>query len=458
MQTEAIFNNITERIRQELIDAKSSIIIAVAWFTNKTLFDTLLQKANEGCSVSLIISNDKINKNSSNNFSLLNTVNSYIYEIGDGDKDLMHNKFCVIDNRVVITGPFNWSYKAETNFENIVITYDDFSLAEQFIQEFHNIRTKYFPNEDAPEEVLPLSKVLKRLEIIKHYIVLEDLDDLKREVQKMKVFSFNPLIQEIIINIENKSYASAIKQIQEFVNRHKQLALWNNPEISALKLEINILENQLNAFANEKIEVDKKLYEFENKHYRVLGDLIVKILRLRKLKFKDENEKFKEAEKDEKEYNEQYKVEKGKNIFDISIKERKLLKKKWREASFLCHPDKLINEEPKVKLEAEAVFKDLNEAYSKNDLVLVSEILKNLKSDKLIFLKKSQITEKERLKSTINSLKRKIEEIQREIIQIRESETYKLIENIEDLNEYFNNQKVLLEKELELLIKETKDT
>jgi phosphatidylserine/phosphatidylglycerophosphate/cardiolipin synthase-like enzyme len=33
----------------------------------------------------------------------------------------MHNKFCVIDGQAVITGSFNWSYKARQNHENITI-------------------------------------------------------------------------------------------------------------------------------------------------------------------------------------------------------------------------------------------------------------------------------------------------------------------------------------------------
>ena len=48
----------------------------------------------------------------------------------------MHHKFCVIDHDVVITGSYNWGYKAENKSENIVVTSDDSSLAEQFIQEF----------------------------------------------------------------------------------------------------------------------------------------------------------------------------------------------------------------------------------------------------------------------------------------------------------------------------------
>ena len=135
MQTEAVFENIAERIQQEINKAQKSIFIAVAWFTNKNLYNELVNKAKAGCRVYLIISNDDINNNSSIDFERLKTSSSKVYKIGNGDTELMHNKFCVIDYNTVITGSYNWSYKAENNFENVIITSNDTSLAEQFISE-----------------------------------------------------------------------------------------------------------------------------------------------------------------------------------------------------------------------------------------------------------------------------------------------------------------------------------
>ncbi|HSD08871.1 phospholipase D-like domain-containing protein [Flavobacterium sp.] len=151
MQTEAVFENIAERIQQEIAKAQKSIFIAVAWFTNRTLFNALVNKSKNGCSVSLIISNDSINLNSYIDFEQLNTENSRVYKIGNGDTELMHNKFCVIDDTTVITGSYNWSYKAENNFENVVITYGDLSLTKQFVKQFHQIKQLYYPKESLPK-------------------------------------------------------------------------------------------------------------------------------------------------------------------------------------------------------------------------------------------------------------------------------------------------------------------
>ena len=85
MQSEAVFDNIAERIFQEINKAQKSIFIAVAWFTNKNLFDELVKKARNGTTVSLIISNDNINLNSSIDFEKLLTAKSKVYKIGNGD-------------------------------------------------------------------------------------------------------------------------------------------------------------------------------------------------------------------------------------------------------------------------------------------------------------------------------------------------------------------------------------
>ena len=71
MQTEAVFENIAERIVSEIDKAQNSIFIAVAWFTNRNIFNVLQRKGNEGCQINLMYSADDINENSSVDFDLL---------------------------------------------------------------------------------------------------------------------------------------------------------------------------------------------------------------------------------------------------------------------------------------------------------------------------------------------------------------------------------------------------
>lgn len=451
MQTEAVFEDIAERIQQEIGKAQKSIFIAVAWFTNRSLFNELVIKAKNGCSVCLIISNDDINLNSAIDFDELIVNQSKVYKIGNGASELMHNKFCVIDYSTVITGSYNWSYKAESNFENVIITTDDTTLAEQFISEFNNIRKQYYPDAVNEEIVFPLSKIIKRLEILKNYILLEDIEELNREIAKLKVYNFNSDLHSIIEFVKDEEFATAINEIQNFISRNQQLSIWIDPEIAALKLEIKILENQLNSYDNEKIELEKVLSDFQRRHTIELGEIILDILRLRKLKFKSDKAKFEEAENDEKQYREQVDAEKEKDVHELTEEQKIELKKKYRKATVLCHPDKFANESAEIQKQAEDIFKELNEANEKNDVQRVSELLSNLEKGILSTIKGDRLTDIDKLRATIERLKLKVKTLETQIVTIKQSEAFVIISNLNDWDDYFNNTKEKLQRELEEL-------
>jgi len=451
MQTEAVFENIAERIEAEIKNSKSSIYIAVAGLTNKTIFDTLVKKAQDGCQVLLMVSDDLIHNKSSLEYELLNVNSSKVYRIVDGNSVLLHNKFCVIDHSTVLTGSYNWSNKAESGFENIVITYNDTRLAEQFIAEFNKIKNRYYPESEAQEKEFPLDKIIKRLEILKNYVLLEEIEELKRGTSKLKDYDFNPDIETITRLINSEDFAEAIKKIESFITENRQLHIWTDPEIAALKLEIKNLENQINAFDNEKIELEKMLSDFHHRHTVELGEIVLEILRLRKLLYKDNEEKYAEAEKDEKEYRGQFEEEKERELFELNDEQKKELKKSFRKASTMCHPDKFSNEPAEVQKQAEFIFKELNEANAKNDLKKVAEILENLEKGILKTSKGDSISDKFILRATIKKLKLRLNQLEEEIRNIKQSETYQKIMSIDDWDQYFEETREKLEQELEYL-------
>lgn len=446
MQTEALFEDIAERIRLELEQAEHSIYIAVAWFTNRNLFNTLIEKARKGVTVQLMLSNDHINQQSYVDYSQLDIGHSAAYLIGDGKQDLMHNKFCVIDSDIVINGSYNWSYKAEKNHENILITKGDSVLAEQFIKQFKKIRNSYFDHQE-PIPELPLDKIIKRLEIIKNYVILEDVEDITRENTKLKAYAFQQDIADITQALQQHSFETAIILIDQFIKNHHALVIYNDIDISALKLEIRQLEHQLNAYDNEKIELEQLRSEFHYRHTNELGSYIQRLLHLRKVSTKDNPEEYAEAVQDEQDYNEHIKIELEKTIYELNDDERMDLKKAYRQASQICHPDR-VNEE--MKEIAEELFIQLNEAYRKNDVAEVQRILAELKQG--MFKPRSETVSKaDQLKVIIQVLKHKIERVEQEIFVIKDSEDYQTISEIADWNAYFEEVKAQLIEEIDYL-------
>ncbi len=448
MQTEALFENIADHIAREIHQAQHAVFVAVAWFTNRALLDALVQKAEAGCAVSLLVSDDAINRGSRVDFERLNTGNSRVYWVGNGDTELMYNKFCVIDRNTVITGSYNWSYKAESNFENIVITKDDTLLAGQFIAEFRAILKKYYPKALPEETDFPIAKIIRRLEILKNYILLEETEDISSEARKLKAYEFNTDLAEISAALHTRAYAEAVRKIGIFISQHQQLSKWTDPEIAALKLEIKNLENQLSAYDNEKAELEKNLSDFHYRHTQELGEILLEILRLRKVKYRHDEAKYQEAEQDEREYREEVETERERVVFELSDEEKAELKKAFRKATTLCHPDKVADS---FKEAAQKVFIELKTAYDANNLELVSQILAELERGNGFKTKSEAVSEKNALQVEIGSLRRKIEAIIADIIAIKESETYAEITGISDWDAYFGLMKEKLAAELAYL-------
>jgi PLD-like domain/DnaJ domain len=387
VRIQAYFSKIQEQLLTEIKNAESSILIAVAWFTDLEIFGEIVSKANQGLQVELITIDDEINSNSSVDFNDLVIAGGKLWLIKSNinQRTLMHNKFCVIDFKNVITGSHNWSYQAQKNNENITISYDDLVLANQFRLEFNRIKKYYFN-----------------------------------------------------IDFDTRS------------NSLKDLLLYSDFELSELNCEIKALEIQISALHNVKAEIEKGIYDFELMYNLELGDLLLKLLDLKRLKTRNDKKSEKdinEADEKYKKFEEAFNDSKGVNQLEIGDEEKIILKEKYRKASKLCHPD-LISEE--YKSEAEEIFKELQNAYELNDLDAVTKILSHLENGQFQF--NSQIISKEgKLKNILNKfiLKRKL--LEDEILRLKKSEIYQLIEEIKDFPSYFETIKKELKREINSL-------
>lgn len=118
----AYFKNIRKELLMLLDSAKKEINVAMAWFTNDELFNSLIACLDRGVAVNLIILDDPINWNPyAPDFNLFIQRGGTLF-ITPPENGRMHNKFCVIDKEVTVTGSYNWTFYAETkNHENIIV-------------------------------------------------------------------------------------------------------------------------------------------------------------------------------------------------------------------------------------------------------------------------------------------------------------------------------------------------
>lgn len=140
METYACFEDIRYEIIRLLWSAKSSVYICVAWINDDIYGPVLRSLASRNVQVHVIYNADEKNFEHGVMASPGVIVNPISARIGSA---LMHNKFCIIDNEILINGSYNWSKNAPLSFENIVVIKKDFQLIKYFLHEFYDLLNFY---------------------------------------------------------------------------------------------------------------------------------------------------------------------------------------------------------------------------------------------------------------------------------------------------------------------------
>ena len=121
----------TEAIVQALGQAQKSVYVQAYSFTSSPIAKALVQAYKRGVEVAVILDkSNRTDKYSAADFLLNAGIPTYI----DAAHAIAHNKVMVIDERVVITGSFNFTRAAETkNAENLLVI-DDPMLAARYLE------------------------------------------------------------------------------------------------------------------------------------------------------------------------------------------------------------------------------------------------------------------------------------------------------------------------------------
>lgn len=135
--SQVYFEEIEQVVSSALASADRRIYIAVAWFTNNVLFGGLKRALDKKVEVKILIMDDILNRCEFGlDFGDLAEKGAEI-RLFNSKRRTMHNKFCVIDDKV-ITGSYNWTYHANINHENIVVI-DEPGIANSFSEQFENL-------------------------------------------------------------------------------------------------------------------------------------------------------------------------------------------------------------------------------------------------------------------------------------------------------------------------------
>ena len=170
---EVHFNSIQLTITRLLKASQNSVHIAMAWFTNGDLFQELLNCIKRKVNVELILLD-----NPTNFMEFAPDFNNLIkaggtFRLASLEEGLMHHKFCIIDNKLVVNGSYNWTYNAENkNIENIIIS-DTPAVVKEFLIEFKRLAKLIVPQNKSPR--LTWSEIEQRTDT--------DYQEINREIK-----------------------------------------------------------------------------------------------------------------------------------------------------------------------------------------------------------------------------------------------------------------------------------
>jgi len=132
-----------EAILKELTDAKNKIDVAMYILTDRELSNALISAKDRGVKVKILLDAKSAEEIGYSKHHFLSerkidvrldyTHKSY----GDKYEGIMHNKFTIIDDKILITGSYNWTHSAEElNNENLLIIEEAEELISKFKDEF----------------------------------------------------------------------------------------------------------------------------------------------------------------------------------------------------------------------------------------------------------------------------------------------------------------------------------
>ncbi|NTV67335.1 MAG: DUF1669 domain-containing protein [Chlorobaculum sp.] len=144
---------IKQRIISEIKNAKKCIYIAMSYFTDRDIAMAIVEAKNRNVTVDIILSSNAQNETVK---LMLNGAGISVHAFDTGDpRGIMHHKFCLIDNKISINGPYNYSLNASNNNVETIQISDDTTTNAQFLSEFE--RLKYnIDNRIAVNEIVPI--------------------------------------------------------------------------------------------------------------------------------------------------------------------------------------------------------------------------------------------------------------------------------------------------------------
>lgn len=454
MEIQAYFSDIQTVIAGELDGARRCIIAAVAWLTDPPLTESLWQAARRGCAVEIAVLDDAINRRAIAGLERLQAAGAQVYWIPEagGSSGSLHHKFCVLDDEVVMTGSYNWTRRARRADENLLIVRGDAALAQGYQDAFDRLLAKYAFRPAAP--VVDTQQVLRRLQVIRNLLLLEDYETVAAQRPRLETARRWPPVAEVLEQLQAEAWTVAGELIEALLARGMALAVYQDPIVAELRLELLTLEAQIVALSSEQAELERLIQQFAQRQHQALGAIIGEYLQLRREYWRrqalrsqrlEDQAQAEEAATEQADYQQAHEEwEQTPKTATLDREQQQELKRLYREAVMRCHPDRVIEADQSA---AQAAFVQVKQAYQQGDLATLSRLHRRLTEGRPFADPATVFTAADQLRRQLDQLRLEVERRLTDIQTLRASETYQTLAANVDWDAYFADARQRLEAE-----------
>jgi hypothetical protein len=139
----SLYDNPQKEIIKNINQAETFINIAMYIFTDKEIAIPLAKARERGVKVRVYLDQDQVDyKYSQSRFLVQKGIKTRI----SSNNYIMHNKFAIIDNRILLTGSYNWTFSAHSRNDENLMVIDDPDVIARYQNYFEKIWfDKYSP-------------------------------------------------------------------------------------------------------------------------------------------------------------------------------------------------------------------------------------------------------------------------------------------------------------------------
>ena len=313
-----------------------------------------------------------------------------------------------------------------------------------------------------------MSTPIKRLEIIKNAIELEDDDIIQSQLVRLKSEAFDDELLIIVAALEAKNYTTAMAAIARWLqsqravtrktladlNLRRQQAEARRREEDYRRCQLYLAQavevlatltqrwRDLPADSVQAAETRKHLQQQSN----LIANLLAEALELETGLTREEapaREARDQANEAFERYREQHhdaeiRLRKGKAL---SEEDRNELKRLWRQASKLCHPDLVADDR---KEEANAIMVQLNQAKQRGDVKAIRSLVARLQQGFEPLMASDRLNDLERIRKRITHVREQIDTLVNELAELEKEESWLLVSSLSNMETYFAQQEKAL--------------